>query len=440
VFYLDERNYREIINNYFHLFYRNSVWYGYANIRNKLWILSDKEALIVQEYLNGLSVEDIELKHSFHSSDIEKFLRELIEGITPEKYFNQPSIIPDLKAMLLIISEKCNFSCTYCYGQYGQKEGMMSVSTALNAVKFAANEGIFNISFFGGEPLLNMSVIKAVTEYIESEKLSISLALTTNGSLVTEEVAKYFAAHNIRASVSMDGTEAEHNKTRISIDGQSTYKEVKRGLDYLRQYGVLSMIEITYSARHTLNLRKLIDDASSLCSVISCTCVDGKPDSPHCADIISGDKLINYYRHMLDVALDTAYADSNITIMGVKELYDSIGKFELSQPYTICSYIGSRMVVSTNGFVYPCPEAISPKYCMGNINNVDFDNNFYALRKVVLDTLSSKKLNAEWFSYLCDTCIQHIDDTGVRFNFYDPKGFGQAIEEVLIRYASENEA
>ncbi len=74
-------------------------------------------------------------------------------------------------AIALFVAQKCNMGCVYCYGlggEYGDK-GMMHATTACKAVDWLLdNSGglaSVNISFFGGEPLLNFPLIKTVVSY-----------------------------------------------------------------------------------------------------------------------------------------------------------------------------------------------------------------------------------------------------------------------------------
>lgn len=67
--------------------------------------------------------------------------------------------------LTLMITQDCNLRCTYCYGVNGMynHKGFMTQETAETAidyfVKYAVSDEL-SICFFGGEPLLNFSLIK----------------------------------------------------------------------------------------------------------------------------------------------------------------------------------------------------------------------------------------------------------------------------------------
>ncbi len=62
------------------------------------------------------------------------------------------------------------------------------------------------IDFFGGEPLLNWDVVKQTVEYIESRVAkstirSLSLTLTTNGMLLTQDKIDYVNEHKMSSGL-----------------------------------------------------------------------------------------------------------------------------------------------------------------------------------------------------------------------------------------------
>src|SRR5207248_2348968 len=66
-----------------------------------------------------------------------------------------------------------------------------------------------NLVFFGGEPLTNVPLIRQVVEYAERRALevekTVDFTLTTNGTLLTEDLIAWFDAHRFGLTVSMDG-------------------------------------------------------------------------------------------------------------------------------------------------------------------------------------------------------------------------------------------
>ncbi|MCQ2790248.1 MAG: radical SAM protein, partial [bacterium] len=281
------------LKNSVHVFNSNGVSYIYATYANRIFSLSKKEAKL----LNKIFDNNFQDFSKLNSQDT-KFLNDLFKLCVVKKNISN---FPNLNSLVLLISESCNFACTYCYGSYGTKTRKMCFETAMNAIDLALKLGIRDIVFFGGEPLTNFEVIKKAVDYIEKKDLdSVELRITTNGSLVTEEIAKYFYDHHFLVSVSMDGDEDSHNSTRVFPNGKPTYSSVIKGIELLKKYKVLTLLEITYSKRHT-NLKKQIKTALELFPVVSCACVDGKKGCRHDNDVITGNLYASFYSTLLDI-------------------------------------------------------------------------------------------------------------------------------------------
>ena len=144
-----------------------------------------------------------------------------------------------LSTIVLNVNTGCNLSCSYCYKEDlaapsdGEK---LDFDTAQRAVELLIVQGAarerLNIVFFGGEPLTNRELIKQVTHYAErrcqEEGKEIDFSLTTNATLLTEEIVDFFDAHRFGVSVSMDGPAAIHDRHRLTVGGNGTYEIVAR--------------------------------------------------------------------------------------------------------------------------------------------------------------------------------------------------------------------
>ncbi|MEV4925442.1 radical SAM/SPASM domain-containing protein [Streptomyces roseoverticillatus] len=150
---------------------------------------------------------------------------------------DSPPAEPPVRALSLAVAQKCNLGCTYCYaqqGSFGQAPTSMSTETALNAVEMlfsaAAPGERVNLSFLGGEPLLNRPVIHAATEHavrLSREKdLPVTFSITTNGTTVTAADAGFFEEHGFAVTVSLDGTQEVHDALRPYRGGRGSFQKV----------------------------------------------------------------------------------------------------------------------------------------------------------------------------------------------------------------------
>ena len=130
-----------------------------------------------------------------------------------------------MKAVMLILTEKCNLACRYCY-ECGN-EHTMSFDTAkmiIDSEMRNEKEEQFKIFFFGGEPFVNFHVLKQIYEYTEmrySGRVE-KYALTTNGTLVHGRIQAWMYENRKRFEItlSLDGTREIHNRNRINKQGK----------------------------------------------------------------------------------------------------------------------------------------------------------------------------------------------------------------------------
>ncbi|TFH01521.1 MAG: SPASM domain-containing protein [Calditrichales bacterium] len=136
----------------------------------------------------------------------------------------------------LNVAQQCNMACIYCYGAGGTygESGMMDRQTAFQAVDFLfRNSGeakAVSIVFFGGEPLLNFDLIKAVVDYAKQQgnahKKGVYFALTTNGTCLSPPVINYLNRNKFSVTISLDGDAKEQNTNRPLKDGKDSFKLV----------------------------------------------------------------------------------------------------------------------------------------------------------------------------------------------------------------------
>lgn len=118
-----------------------------------------------------------------------------------------------MKNLILIATRKCNLRCSYC--SVAKKNISMNEETARKAVllflsSLRRTDKRILIRFFGGEPLLNFSLVKCVVELAKKEakrrKIKVNFDLTTNGLLLNKEKIAFFKKHpEIELIVSLDG-------------------------------------------------------------------------------------------------------------------------------------------------------------------------------------------------------------------------------------------
>ncbi len=141
---------------------------------------------------------------------------------------------PVLKAMCLHMAHACNLECRYCFakgGKFGGKWELMSFEVAKKAIdmlcKLSGNRRNLEVDFFGGEPLLNLQVIKDTVNYArEIEKQHdkhFRFTITTNGVLLSDETADFINSEMDNVVISLDGRRGINDENRKTLSGDGCY-------------------------------------------------------------------------------------------------------------------------------------------------------------------------------------------------------------------------
>lgn len=154
----------------------------------------------------------------------------------------------------------CNLDCSYCFFLskellYDQKTQRMSEETLEQfAYSFlAANpDGPVTFLWQGGEPTLRgidffKRAVELGKQYCRPAQM-VRHAIQTNGTLIDEEWAQFFAANNFLVGISLDGPAALHDIYRTNRAGRATHAQVVRGWQYLQDAGVETNILSTVHA------------------------------------------------------------------------------------------------------------------------------------------------------------------------------------------------
>ncbi|MFA6850285.1 MAG: thioether cross-link-forming SCIFF peptide maturase [Selenomonadaceae bacterium] len=142
-----------------------------------------------------------------------------------------------VKSMCLMVAHDCNLRCKYCFadtGDFGGGRELMSKEVGEAAVEYIISHSgqrkHCEIDFFGGEPLMNMPVVRHVTAYVRKREKEtgkvFKLTLTTNGVLLNDENIKFLNDNTISLVLSLDGRKEVHDRMRPNIGGQGTYDKV----------------------------------------------------------------------------------------------------------------------------------------------------------------------------------------------------------------------
>ncbi len=143
----------------------------------------------------------------------------------------------EVKALCLHVSHDCNLRCKYCFadeGAYHSAREVMSLATAKAAIDFLLkNSGkrrVLEVDFFGGEPLMNLGVVKETVAYAKAEGAKLGkkflFTTTTNALLLDDETIRFFNEEMENVVLSLDGRKEVHDAVRKTVNGKGSFDAV----------------------------------------------------------------------------------------------------------------------------------------------------------------------------------------------------------------------
>lgn len=137
------------------------------------------------------------------------------------------------RKMMLMVQSNCNLKCTYCYevaNGFHSTGTRMDLETGKRSVEFliqrSGTRQHVEITFFGGEPLMNFPLIRELVAYCKQREAQtgkrFAYQLTTNATLLTDEIIAYLVEHQFAVMVSLDGPPELNDRYRVDLRGRGT--------------------------------------------------------------------------------------------------------------------------------------------------------------------------------------------------------------------------
>jgi uncharacterized protein len=181
---------------------------------------------------------------------------------------NQQQFRTDRLELILLASEDCNFRCKYCYEEFARGTMLPEVRTGVKNLvrKRLKRLASLQVSWFGGEPLYGMQAIDDLAPFFQEisreNEIGYSAGMTTNGYLLTPDVAEKLLAWNIRSyQITVDGAPEDHDRSRPTRDGQSSFAQIFSNLVSLsqREEEFLVTLRVNFDRENQSRLGEFVD-------------------------------------------------------------------------------------------------------------------------------------------------------------------------------------
>jgi len=314
----------------------------------------------------------------FPEAGLAETIRELIGvraiGDGPPAHGAAPKQLPPegfpLTTMVLNVTNQCNLSCTYCYEygedkivdtENGRKPKFMNEQTARESVDFLLRESgpVAHLTFFGGETLLNLPVLKSAIAYAQrraaEEGKTLDFSMTTNATLLKPDVIEFLAENRVGVTISIDGPKEVQDQFRVFHNGQGSYDVIEPKIrELLRRHRSRPIGARVTLTSQGLDIRKIFRHLRDEIGFweVGFAPVTTSPQRDYAIANEGFDRMLEQFRGLAAEFLEYALENRHHGFSNVKDTLDEIHK-GMSKPYPCGAGLG-LMGVSTDGDVALC--------------------------------------------------------------------------------------
>lgn len=415
-----------------------------------------------------------------------------------KNYLNSEIIkdqLSNLNQIVFEVTDACNLKCKYCaYGElyegYDNRENkMLPVLKATKILdyllpiwKSTKNKSALKfiyISFYGGEPLLNMPFIETVVNYVKNNlqcnNINFVFSMTTN-ALLLHRYIQFLKENDFRLLISLDGN-IDNNSYRVNHAGKSVFNNIEENIyDMIQKHPEYFKKSVNFnSVIHNKNSVADVYDFfkrkyNKIPRLSELSNVGIKQDKKQ--EFMLTYKNIqenlhqteNYEKIEQDMFLKNgSYQDlalflneySNFSFSDYKELLFGKNQKITLIPTSTCIPFSRRMFITVNGKILPC-EHIEQQYTLGEITddghiNLDFEmiarkyNSYLYKFEKQCHTCRNKRTCKQCMFYISNLktkpiCEGYMNEdkfnkyVNAQMNFLEkhPEDYKKIMEEVLI--------
>lgn len=281
-----------------------------------------------------------------------------------------------LELIYLLVTDGCNLQCTYCFEETPSLSGpfrttKMTGETIIKALDLfatiVAQSGSPDkekvIHLYGGEPLANRKAVYAAVTYANELKAhdvlpdNCQIAIVTNGTLLNEDDARFFAKNKVTVGLSIDGPAAITDFYRIPKRQDIRVTErITAAFHLLKHYSVKVGLSVTLTPQ-------AVDHFDEFLAFFT----DGEFRS---ADGVSLNLLHfnpaiklseNYYRAAVECQIK---AFERFREIGLYEerVMRKVSAFADQEPmYSDCGVVGNQLVIAPDGSIGVCHDFVKPR-------------------------------------------------------------------------------
>lgn len=305
------------------------------------------------------------------------------------------------------VGSLCNLNCKYCFYLekahfYPETSNFRMRPEVLEAYVrdyIAAQPGsTVSFAWQGGEPtLLGVDFFREVValqrRYAEGK--TIENAFQTNGVLLSDEWAEFFAAQRFLVGVSIDGPRALHDTYRVDRGDAPTFDRVMAGLALLKKHAVeFNTLTTVHRANvsQPLEVYRFLREAGSsyvqFIPIVERSAPEGETRGLWLAEPPDEASATSVDRHVTPWSVRPAEYGTFLCRIFDEWVQRDVGRVFVQHfdaalanwtgnPAGICVFsptCGRALAVEHNGDVYSCDHYVYPRYRLGNLMNASLSD------------------------------------------------------------------
>jgi len=369
--------------------------------------------------------------------------------VTPE---GVKKSLANLSQVTFEVTDRCNLACAYCgygdlYSDYDKRDGGdLSLNRAITLMQYlnkfwTSPENLSHlhrvrVSFYGGEPLLNMKFVREMVVYVKNlnnqRNLIFDFSMTTNGILL-EKYMTFLEENDFDLLISLDG-DRESNDYRLLKNGtpafniifdnskklQSTFPE------YFKKR--VNFSTVFHNKNSIQRIHKFFNENFDKVPIVGELNPYGvKPTKKK--EFMDTYSNINQSLYLADNTSDIE-KDFFVNLPNIKSVAIFLDKYSSCSyrdyyemvfpsekmgliPTGTCFPFAKRLFLTVNGKILPC-ERVSHDHSFGNVdeNGVQMDFDYISKKYNTLYDSVSKLCRNCYRNETCQQCVLNITDAG----------------------------
>lgn len=415
--------YFDINLNQHHLFEYEGGYYLVVTDTLETFKVSKMEAKIIAK----ASYSDIPMVSHEHIKVLEKYNLSFEYRRPNVRYTRNSENLGELPifSISINVAQNCNLSCKYCYGvdgEYGNK-GKMEINDIEKSVSLLFEKSEkrknINISFFGGEPLLNFSAIKkcVLTSLYKAKKSDkrLRFSISTNGLLLNKDVISFFKKYDFSIQISLDGDKKKTLSQRPMKNGHDYYSKLLSNIKHasseiknvLVRSTVLTQEEVKNTSEYfeSIGINNYEIKVATLHQNIIVMTGNEKKDSINKRSAI---------KTLQGIKTRQSYLLNMTTISLVNTV------LEKRKRYFGCDAAKGSIAIANNGVIYPCHRFVGePDEEIGSILLNGFERELFQRSRVDKNPICSSC----WAKFYCGGGCMHDHKVSTGDKFKPSKKF-----------------